>query len=329
MKITSGISRTGGKFRLVNTLLQYVPQHDYFFSCFLGSGVFEINKPRVKFEVFNDIDSELINYFLMIQQYPNEFDELKKGVFGLVSQEIFNRIISGKLQPRTDLERAYFFFYLNKCAFGGSAPKGFGGMQAAKPISPSYRGISPKSGYRGVTPMGGHKKQNRLGYIGVSVKTTRPYTNNDMGILTPLNEEVIERLRYVNITSYPFNKAYKMFEKGLLKKDITEEVFFYCDPPYVGTESYYGTGFGKEEHDILIEILQNTKFKFMLSIGGNCEFYLDALKDCIIKELKVKYSTDANSQKESTEYLIMNYDINKEALMTQSTDQGVMDRWLK
>ena len=322
--IKSGVSRVGGKFRSVNTLREYTPSHDYFFSGFLGSGIYEINKPRCKFEAFNDIDSELINYFLMIREYPKEFNELKQGVFGLVSQEIFNRIVSGELKPQNDIERAYFFFYLNKCAFGGSVPKGYREIKPLNAsITPNYRGISPKSGYRDITPMGGHK--NESGYCGVNIKTTRPFTNNDMGILSPLEPKCIKRLQYTNITSYPFDKAYKMFEKGLLKKDITDSVFMYFDPPYVGTEKYYGTGFGKEEHDILLDILLNTKFKFMLSMGGDCEFYLDTLEDCIIKELKVKYSTDANSQKESTEWLIMNYDITKLPKMIMSSNQKTLE----
>lgn len=305
--ITSGISRTGGKFRLRKTLLQYTPHHEYFLSLFLGSGVYEINKVRCKFEVFNDIDSELINYFLMIKEYPENFDKLKKGIFGLVSQEIFNRIISGELKPKNNIERAYFFFYLNKCAFGGGVSKG----------------------YRGIKPLNRRGYKNESGYIGVSIRTTRPFSNNDKGLLTPLDPKTIKRLRYTNLTTYPFDKCYKMFEKGLLKKDIIEPVFMYFDPPYVGTEKYYGTDFGKKEHDILLDICLNTKFKFMLSIGGDCEFYLETLKDFVIKELKVKYSIDANSQKESTEYLIMNYDIKKLPLMPNNSQyiQNNLEEW--
>ena len=57
--ITTNISRVGGKFRLRKELLNLTPDHDFFLSMFLGSGIYEINKTRCKVEIFNDIDSEL------------------------------------------------------------------------------------------------------------------------------------------------------------------------------------------------------------------------------------------------------------------------------
>jgi hypothetical protein len=49
----------------------------------------------------------------------------------------------------------------------------------------------------------------------------------------------------------------------------------------------------------------------LLSIGGSCEKYLKTFKELgwIIQEVKTRYSTDANTQKETIEYFIMNYRI--------------------
>jgi DNA adenine methylase len=307
--ITSGISRLGGKYRLRKTLLSFTPKHDFFLSLFLGSGVYEINKPRCKYECFNDLDSELINYFLIIREYPLEFDNLKKGIFGLVSQEIFERIVSGKLQPKNDIERAYFFYYTNKLAHASS--KG-----------DNYRGITTK-----------HMFDNpSLSFQGLGVKTNRPYTNNDCGLLTPLDSKTIERLRYVNITNYPFDKCYKMFEKTLLKHNIIDKAFIYLDPPYPlekdSSNDYYSHKFLPGDHQKVIEICQNTKFRFMLSIGSDCQFYLDSLSNFIIKKVKVKYSTNVNYQQDRIEYLIMNYDIKKIPQMKEDYKQSLLSQYL-
>ena len=68
----------------------------------------------------------------------------------------------------------------------------------------------------------------------------------------------------------------------------------------------------------------------LLSIGGDCqELYIDPLTDAgmIIEVVYTKYSTDANSQKQSKEYLIMNYNINELPLMQFSSEQKSMEAY--
>lgn len=311
--IKSGISQIGGKFRLRKQLLQLTPHHEFFLSMFLGAGHFELNKPRCRYECFNDLDAEIINYFLIIHQYPEEFNKLKEGVFGLVSQEIADRIANGTLQPRNDIERAYFFYYLNKVTFGSNI------WQVRE--NPPYKGIDPggvqyKSKYRGMTLPTVCKDKSIIDaksrYKGINPKTTRPYSNNDCGLLTPIDPDAIKRLRYVNLTKYDFRKAYKMFYEAFYKrKGLEKECLIFEDPPYPGTEKLYHMDFGMEEHNALIELNLESPFNVMQTIGGNCEFYLDSYKEVgwKIKEVFTKYSTDANSQNPTKEYICMNFNI--------------------
>lgn len=313
--ITAGMSRTGGKFRLRKVLLEHTPRHEYFLSLFCGACWYELNKPRARYECFNDLDSELINYLKVIERYPEEFEKYKQGVFGLASQRLFLDILEGKIAPRDDIERAYFFYYMNKLCFGGKMSTYIGLMiiprkEEIPPVKSHYRGITPKEGYRGINP-----------------NTTRPHTTNDCGLLTPLDPKCIERLRYVNLTCYDFRKIYKMFHKAYYeRKGIEREALVYADPPYPGTEKYYGTGFEKKDHEDLIRIMLDTPFNFMLSIGGECDFYLEALTGAgwSVKEVYTKYSTDANSQDLVKEYIIMNYDIDKLPKMKAPSSQKVL-----
>ncbi len=63
----------------------------------------------------------------------------------------------------------------------------------------------------------------------------------------------------------------------------------------------------------------------MLTIGGDCGFYVEAfeLNDWKIIPEKVKYSTDANTQIESQEYIIINYDVKKTGTMTQEFTKAI------
>ena len=45
----------------------------------------------------------------------------------------------------------------------------------------------------------------------------------------------------------------------------------------------------------------------MLSIGGDCKFYLDELKEFNIQKVNTRYSIDGTTQRPSVEYLINNY----------------------
>lgn len=66
------------------------------------------------------------------------------------------------------------------------------------------------------------------------------------------------RLRGVGV----HNKEYAHFIKLMDALDT----FFYCDPPYWGTESYYdGVVFGMEDHISLRDILLSIEGKFLLS----------------------------------------------------------------
>ncbi len=343
MRLSAGINQIGGKWRLLNDLKANTPMHDYFVSLFCGAMWYELNKARCKYELANDLDSEYINYLLMVKEYPEEFDKMKTGVFSLLSQEIFNRIVNGDITPKNNIERAYFFYYLIKLGFSGSN-SGYRGLTQPTVLKEKstnesiqrYRGISPKVQIESKEEI---EKKKASTFRGNNIKTTRPYTNQDSGLLTPLDPRVIQRLQYINIVCYDFKNLYKrIFKSFYTRKNLTIEVLIYADPPYPSTEQHYkNTTFVYEDHLALIDIMLETPFRFMLSIGGDCEFYLDAFEwdnrslhcknNWFITPVKVKYSTDARSQTESTEYIITNYDMSKIPIMKEDSMQKRLNQF--
>ena len=63
-RIKSGISQVGGKYRLMNKLLEFVPYHEFFLSMFSGACWMELNKPRTRYECYNDYESEIIIHMI-------------------------------------------------------------------------------------------------------------------------------------------------------------------------------------------------------------------------------------------------------------------------
>lgn len=85
--------------------------------------------------------------------------------------------------------------------------------------------------------------------------------------------EIQERLKNVVIENQSFEKIIKTYDR--------EKALFYLDPPYYGTEKYYDSGFGEQEHEQLSEMLKQIKGKFILSYN-----------DC--PQIREKYERDFN-----------------------------------
>ena len=195
----------------------------------------------------------------------------------------------------------------------------------------SYRGIIPKAEFDYLL-----NEKVLANYKGLNPKHTRPYTNNDCGLLTPLQPEFLKRTQYVNFLNKDFRHFYKLFLKGFNeKRGFTKECFLYFDPPYPDkkdlSSDYYLYPFKKEDHLDLIDICLKSPFNILLSIGGYCRFYLDTFleHDWIIIPISTSYSTNANYQDKVWEYAIMNYDIRKERLMLKDHEQKSIFKYIK
>lgn len=79
----------------------------------------------------------------------------------------------------------------------------------------------------------------------------------------PIIEQASRRLQKVVIENRDFEKLISLHD--------SEVSFFYCDPPYYNTESYYeNVGFEKADHERLRNTLVNSKSKFLVSYN-DCE----------------------------------------------------------
>ena len=206
----------GGKTKLAKDIIDLIPQdHNIYIEVFGGAGSVLYQKEPSKLEVFNDINSELINLHRAIRNNPQSLSMYLNDLF--ISREIFDDIKKRKLKPKNNIEAAAFYFYQLTQSFGS---KGDNFAMSAK------SGRKPKNIYRDF-------------------------------------KKISDRLKGVTIENMSFSKLIPLYDK--------EDAFFYVDPPYVSTESYYKNtgGFGIKEHEQLAELLSKVKGRFLLSYNDS------------------------------------------------------------
>lgn len=98
----------------------------------------------------------------------------------------------------------------------------------------------------------------------------------------------------------------------IIKKYDSPNTFFYLDPPYYQAEKVYRAVFTQENHYKLHELLTQIQGKFLLSYN-DCEFIKDLYQDYFIVELSRPNSMifHMNTTEPYRELLIANYDLNE------------------
>lgn len=109
------------------------------------------------------------------------------------------------------------------------------------------------------------------------------------------------RLVNVNFECLDFGKFIVRYDRP--------QAFFYCDPPYVGTENYYGRDFYTMADLIrLAEILGRIQGKFLLSIN-DCDYARELFAGFNMRKVSVSYSINMDRPGDGAELLISNYDM--------------------
>jgi DNA adenine methylase len=101
--------------------------------------------------------------------------------------------------------------------------------------------------------------------------------------------------------------------EALIRQYDREDAFFYCDPPYFGTEDYYlDVGFTQADHIRLRDALTGLQGKFLLSYN-DCPFIRDLYQGFHIEEV-TRLNNMAQRFEGGAEYaelFIANYDMSE------------------
>lgn len=114
--MNSFISWIGGKKLLRNKMIEQFPEeYDRYVEVFGGAGWVLFAKEKKGIEVYNDINSNLVNLYKCVKYHPEALQKELDGI--LMSRELFQDAI---LETRglTDIQRAARFFVAIKESFG-------------------------------------------------------------------------------------------------------------------------------------------------------------------------------------------------------------------
>lgn len=134
--MNSPIKWVGGKSESLKYLLPLIPSHEGYVEVFGGAGWLLFAKPPSKWEVLNDLDENLSNFWNVIQKNSEDF--INSFEFEIISRSNFNEYkkIYKTKSYIDNINRAHILYYLLKAGTGASLPDGGGcGFGRCKGIS--------------------------------------------------------------------------------------------------------------------------------------------------------------------------------------------------
>jgi DNA adenine methylase len=109
----------GGKFNHLDWLLPLLPAAHHYCEPFAGSAAVLLNRIPAPIETYNDIDSEVVNFFRVLRE---EYDELARAIaLTPFSREEFHRAVTNSPPAKTAFERARRFYIRARQARTGLA----------------------------------------------------------------------------------------------------------------------------------------------------------------------------------------------------------------
>ncbi len=115
--LNSPIKWVGGKSRLRKQIIDLLPSHSCYVEPFAGAAWVLFGKPPSDVEVLNDIDRELVNFFRVVKEKPQ--DLIASFEWELVSRAEFERLANLKPTDLNDVQRAHRFYYIIMAGWGG------------------------------------------------------------------------------------------------------------------------------------------------------------------------------------------------------------------
>ena len=109
----------GGKFNHLDWLLPLLPAAHHYCEPFAGSAAVLLNRVPAPVETYNDMDGEVVNFFRVLREWPEELARLM--ALTPFSREEFHNAIFGKTADLDGMDRARLFYVRARQARTGLA----------------------------------------------------------------------------------------------------------------------------------------------------------------------------------------------------------------
>lgn len=261
----------GGKWKLAPWIISYFPEHRIYTEVFGGAGSVLVRKPRSYAEVYNDLDSEVVNVFKVIRDNgPELLEKLWATPFAR------DEFIKSYFPDENPIEQARRTIARSFMGFGSASVTNM--RHVSKRFSKPSTGFRANSNRSGTTPA--HDWAN---YVDAAVN-------------------LIERFRGVTIE----NKE----AVGILLQHDQADALHYVDPPYVKSTRDSGSDYRyemtDEQHKELSVVLATLSGRVIIS-GYHSDLYDELYKGWN----RVERNAHADGAAERTEVLWMNYKHNE------------------
>jgi DNA adenine methylase len=115
--LNSPFKWVGGKSRLRKYVIELLPEHTCYLELFAGAAWVLFGKPLSNVEIINDIDQDLVTFFRVVREKPEEL--IASFDWELASRAEFERLAELDASELTDIQRAHRFYYLIMAGWGG------------------------------------------------------------------------------------------------------------------------------------------------------------------------------------------------------------------
>lgn len=135
----------GGKTYMADWIIQHFPDHDCYVEPFGGGASVLVNKPESRVEVYNDRDGDIVQFFRVLREQPDELSEwLNSRPYAKDLHEKYGRQFHAGYRPDDPIERAGRFYYVRQTAFSGKyrTHSGFSSNNSNNDAKTYYRGVS-------------------------------------------------------------------------------------------------------------------------------------------------------------------------------------------
>lgn len=72
------LRRLGNKAKIAGKIAEHFPPHKIYIEPFFGAGGMFFNKPKAKYNILNDIDSDVFNFFMVVMNQKDELIDMVK-----------------------------------------------------------------------------------------------------------------------------------------------------------------------------------------------------------------------------------------------------------
>jgi DNA adenine methylase len=115
--LSSPFKWVGGKSRLRKHIIPLIPEHTCYVEPFGGAAWVLFGKKPSEVEILNDIDDDLITFFRVVRDQPEEL--IQSFDLALVSRSVFEKLAKVDPASLTDVECAHRCYYLIMAGWGG------------------------------------------------------------------------------------------------------------------------------------------------------------------------------------------------------------------